>query len=125
MKLRTVMIFNAIVATIFGLAFLFLPGQVPLMYGVTPDAVLRYMGQLFGVCLIGFAFLTWGARDASDSDARRAIVFALFISNGAGFIVALIGQLRNVVNVLGWLTVVIYLLLALGFGYFQFRKPAQ
>ena len=41
-----------------------------------------------------------------------------------GFIVALIGQLGAVVNNLGWSTVVIYLFLAVGFGYFHFKKPA-
>jgi hypothetical protein len=50
---------------------------------------------------------------------------ALFIADGVGFVLALVGQLGNVVNALGWLTVAIYLLLALGFGYFQFVKPTS
>ena len=83
------------------------------------------MGRLFGSALIGFALLTWMARNATDSDARRAIVLALFISECIGFIVTLIGQINNVVNVLGWSSVAIYLLLALGFGYFQFFKNAS
>ena len=56
--------------------------------------------------------------------ARRAIVLALFIGNAVGFVVTLIGQLNNVNGALGWSTVAISLLLALGFGYFQFTKPA-
>ena len=75
--------------------------------------------------LIGFALLTWTARNAAASDALKAIVLALFVADGVGFIVALIGQLGNVVNQLGWSTVVIYLLLTLGWGYFQFSKPAS
>jgi hypothetical protein len=71
---------------------------------------------------IGFSVLTWLARNASDSDARRAIVLALIVSDGIGFIAALMAQLADVVNSLGWSTVAIYLLLALGFGYFQFVK---
>ncbi len=125
MKLNTLMVINAIVAAVFGIAFVLLPAQVIQLYGITVDAPLKYVGQLFGASLVGFAFLTWSARNATDSDARRAIVLALFVSNGVGFIVALIGQLAGVVNSLGWSTVAIYLLLALGFGYFQFTRPAS
>lgn len=125
MKLKTLMTINAIVAIVFGVAFVIVPTQAYSLYDITADEQLIYMGQLFGAALIGFALLTWMARNATDSDARKAIVLALFISNGIGFVVALIGQLGNVVNTLGWSTVAIYLLLALGFGYFQFFKPAS
>ncbi len=66
-------------------------------------------------------FVVFGG-NTNDSTARRAIVLALFIGNAAGFVVALIGQINDVVGALGWSTVAIYLLLALGFGYFQFAK---
>jgi hypothetical protein len=125
MKLNTLMVINTIVAAVFGIAFVLVPAQVIQLYGITVDAPLKYVGQLFGAALVGFAFLTWSARNATDSDARRAIVLALFVSDGVGFIVALIGQLAGVVNSLGWSTVAIYLLLALGFGYFQFTRPAS
>lgn len=125
MKLKTLMTINAIVAIVFGVAFVIVPTQAYSLYDITADEQLIYMGQLFGAALIGFALLTWMARNATDSDARKAIVLALFISDGIGFVVALIGQLGNVVNTLGWSTVAIYLLLALGFGYFQFFKPAS
>lgn len=125
MKLNTLMVINAIVAAVFGIAFVLVPAQVITLYGLTADAPLKYVGQLFGAALVGFAILTWSARNATDSDARKAIVLALFISNGIGFIVALIGQLAGVVNSLGWSTVVIYLVLAAGFGYFQFTRPSS
>ena len=124
MKLKTLMTINAIVAIVFGVTFVIVPAQAYLLYDITADEHLIYMGRLFGGALMGFAILTWMARNATDSDARRAIVLALFISNGIGFVVALMGQLSNVVNALGWSTVAIYLLLALGFGYFQFFKAA-
>lgn len=124
MKLNTLMVINAVVAAVFGIAFVFVPGQVVSLYGVEETAALNFTGQLFGAALFGFAVLTWSARNASDSEARRAIVLALFLSDGIGFVVALLGQLGNVVNAVGWSTVAIYLLLALGFGYFQLRKPA-
>jgi hypothetical protein len=127
MKLKTLMIINTIVAIVFGVTFVIVPAHIYSLYDITANEQLIYMGRLFGATLIGFALLTWLAKNATDSDARRAIVYALFTADCIGFVVALIGQIGNVVNALGWLTVAIYLLLALGFGYFQFFKavPSQ
>jgi hypothetical protein len=125
MKLNILMIINSIVAIVFGVLFVIIPAQVYSLYGDESGLQLNYMGQLFGAALIGFGLLTWAARNAANSDARKAIVLALFVSEGIGFIVALISQLNNVVNALGWSTVAIYFLLALGFGYFQFSKTSS
>ena len=123
MKLKTLFIITAIITVLFGVVFVIIPTQVYSLYGIEADAVLNYMGQLFGAALIAIGLISWHSRDAADSDARRAIILAIFIADGIGFIIALIGQLNNVVNALGWSTVAIYLLLSLGFGYFQFSKP--
>ena len=125
MRLNILMVLNAIVAGVFGVVFVLVPGRLVSLYGVTADASLTYVAQLFGAALIALAVVTWMARNAADSDARRAIVLGLAIGNIVGFVIALIGQLGAVVNALGWSTVVIYLLLALGFGFFALRKPAS
>jgi len=124
MKLSTLMVINAVIAAIFGITLVLIPWQVLALYGTQPDPALNFVGQLFGAALVAFAVLTWTARNAGESEARKAIVMALFIGNTIGFIVALIAQLNNVVNALGWLTVVIYLFLALGFAYFNFSKKS-
>lgn len=125
MKLSKLLVVNAIVSGVFGIAFVLIPWQVLKFYGVQADPALNYMGQLFGAAIFGFAVLSWSARKAGPSEARNAIVLALFIGNAIGFIVALIAQLGSVVNALGWSTVAIYLILALGFGYFQFTKSSS
>ena len=124
MKLSTLMVINAIVALLFGLAFVLMAGTLLSFYGITPSPGGLIPARLFGATLLGYAVLTWFARNTEESEARRAIVLALFVSDVVGFIVALVGQLSGAVNALGWSTVVIYLLLALGFGYFQFMKPS-
>jgi len=121
MKLNILMMLNAIVAGAFGIAFVLIPGQVLSWYGVTGDAQLTYVARLFGTALITFALITWMARDAADSDARRAIVMGLAAGDIVGFAIALMAQLGGVVNSLGWSTVAIYLLLGLGFGSFALR----
>jgi hypothetical protein len=118
MKLSTLFIINTIVAAIFGIAFVILPGPVLSLYDVTVDPTSMYLGQIFGAALISFAILTYLARNAPASPLRDAIVLALFVGDAVGFIASLLAQLAGVANGLGWITVVIYLLLALGFGYF-------
>jgi len=123
MKLKVLFIITAIIAIVFGIAFAIIPAQVYSLYGIESNAGLNYMGQLFGSALIGFGLIAWLARNAGDSDSRRAIIIAFFIADGIGFVIALIGQLNEILDSLGWLTVAIYFLLSLGFGYFQFSKP--
>ncbi len=123
MKLKVLFIINAIIAFVFGIAFAIIPAQVYSLYSIEASAGLNYMGQLFGAALIGFGLIAWLARNSADSDSRRAIILAFFIADGIGFVIALIGQLNEILGSLGWLTVAIYLLLAIGFGYFQFSRP--
>jgi hypothetical protein len=122
MKLKTLFIITTIIVTVFGVLFVVIPTTVYSFYGIESFPALTYMGQLFGAALLAIGLISWQSRSAADSDARKAIIFSFFIADGVGFIVALIGQLNNVVNVLGWGTVIIYLLLSAGFGYFNFSK---
>ena len=122
MKLNTLFMFNFIVAILFGLGFTLMPATMADLYGAELTPAGLYIGQLFGLSLIGFAVLSWLARGLTDPAGRQAIVTALFISELIGFVVSIINQLAGVVNALGWSTVVLYGLLALGFGYFRFVK---
>jgi hypothetical protein len=124
MKLGNLFVVNSVIACFFGLCFIFIPGRMAAQYGIAFDASFAVIGQLFGTALLGYAILTWSARKSGESDARRAIVLSLFAADAIGFVVALIAQLKGMVNSLGWSTVAIYLLLAIGFAYFYFTKPA-
>lgn len=124
MKLSYLLIFNAVVALIFGICFVLVPATVLSIYGITPNPGVSLAGQFFGVALIGIGLVTWLARNVVDSTARRAIILGLLISDVVGVIVAVLGTLSGVTNAVGWSTVGIYLLLALGYAYFQFMKPS-
>ena len=124
MRLSNLMAIKAIIVVVFGIGFVLMPATVMSFYGVTLDPGGVYMTQLFGAAFILIGILLWFARTASASDvALRAIVLAVAVGDTIGFIVALRAQLSGVVNALGWVTVALYLLLALGFGYFRFAKP--
>ena len=123
MNLKSLFVLSAVVTLVFGVLFIIIPTQTYSWYGITSDMALNYMGGLFGAALIAIGLISWLARGASESDARKAIVLSFFIGDLIGFIIALIAQLNNVVNSLGWLTVVLYFLFTIGFGYFSFLKP--
>ncbi len=124
MTLRNLFIVNAVISLVFGVAAVLAPALLLSTYGVTLSPAGILVTRLLGAAFLGICVLTWFARDAADSEARRAIVLGLFVENAVGFIVALLGQLAGLANPLGWSIVAIYLLLALGYGYFQFVKPA-
>jgi hypothetical protein len=117
MKLNALFIITSVIALVFGVLFVIIPGPMYSLYGLESNMMLNYMGELFGAALIAIGLISW------LSEARKAIILSFFIADAIGFIIALIGQLNNVVNALGWLTVVIYFLLCLGFAVFQFSKP--
>jgi hypothetical protein len=105
-----------------GIPILLVPNFIYSIFGATLAAGGVFAAREYGASMMGNLMLTWFARNSQESDARWAIVLALFIYDAIGFIVALIAVLAGSVNALGWLIVVLYLLLALGFGYFLLPK---
>jgi len=126
MKLNNLMVIKAVIVVVFGITFVLVPTTVMSFYGVTLNQGGAVMTQLFGAAFILLGILLWSARNAPRSDvALRAIVLAVVVGDLLGFIIALLAQLNGVMNALGWGNVALYLLLAFGFGYFQFVKPAN
>ncbi len=124
MKLSTLMATKAVIIVVFGIGFVLMPTPIMSFYGAALNSSGAAMTQLLGASFIVLSILLWFARNAPSSDVvLRAIVLGVFIGDTIGFIVALLGQLSGIFNALGWMTVVLYLLLALGFGYFQFVRP--
>lgn len=124
MSLKTLFIITSIITFLFGILFVIIPWFVYSLYGIESNPMLNYMGELFGAALIAFGLISWQSRNITDVNALKVITMSFFIADGIGFIIALVGQLNDVVNALGWLTIVIYLFLSAGFGYFRFSKSA-
>lgn len=118
MNFQTLMIIKAVVCLGFGPLLLLVPGQLLNLLGTSfgPGAALT--AREYGAALIGTVFLTWIARKAEDSLARRAIIWHLFIYDAIALIVTLIIVLSGGLNVLGWSIVIVYLVFTVGFGYF-------
>jgi len=118
MKLNTLMMVAAIVALIFGLGFILAPVASIGLYGNTLEGVGVFVARYFGAALLGYAFLAWLNRNSASMGVRAGFFAAMVL----GFVVSLYDAVAGTHNALVWLNVVIYLLLALGFGYFTFMK---
>lgn len=125
MKLSTLMVIKAIVCLAFGILLVAIPGLLMSVYGVTLGEGGILMARLYGASLLGNLMLTWFSRNDPGSQALRAAILGLFVYDAIGLVVAIVAMLSGVMNPLGWSIVAIYLLLTIGFGYFQFVKPSQ
>jgi hypothetical protein len=115
MSLKTVFTINAIVAGFFGLITLLIPTTMASSYGVESSDALVLMTRFFGVALLAIALVTFYLKNSEYSSDVKSVVLALLISNAVGVIVALWGQVSNITNSLGWLTVIIYVFLTIAY----------
>lgn len=116
MKFKTVMIIKAIICLGFGPLLLFVPGWLLNLLGSSfgPGAALT--AREYGAALIGNLLLTWLARNAEDSIARRAIIWHLFVYDAIALIATLIILLSGGLNFLGWGIIAVYLFFTIFFG---------
>ena len=121
MTLSRFLVVKAIFSLAFGIAFAVVPAAAMALFGVTLDPAGVLMARSLGASLIGIGLVCWFDRSA-DHEALQGITLSLFVGDTIGFIVALQGQLSGMMNALGWIVVAIWLLLALGLGYFRFLK---
>ena len=125
MKLSIFLIIAGVLGLAFGAPFVLAPVQLLSFYGVTLEgAGSIVVARLFGAALINLGLITLLVRNVTAAETQQAITLGGFVGDGIGFVVALLGQLAGVTNALGWSTVIIYLFLAVGFGYFRFMKPS-
>jgi hypothetical protein len=123
MKLNTLLTINAVVILVYAVGALFIPATMLMMYGMTPGAGEQLMTRFFGVSMLALGLLSWLARNATDAIARRAVILAFLVFDTAGAVVSAQGTLSGVMSPLGWQVVAIFLMLLLGFCYFQLAKP--
>lgn len=125
MNLRNLFLINMFVALIFSLVLLLGPNTLLLKIGMKTGPSENLMAQFLGAALVIPAMLSWFAKDFNDAAAQRAVTVSFFLFYAIGFVVALLGTLSEAMKSSGWSIVIIFLALALGYGYFLFMKPSQ
>jgi len=114
MNAKTYLTISAVVAVLFGLAFLLAPTAAASVYGVPPEPHTALNLQFFGSALIGFGAVQWVAKDFRDWEAVRGILIASVIADALGLIVNLIGTFQGLINGMAWTTTAIYVLFIVG-----------
>jgi len=124
MKISTFLVIKAVVCFIFAIGYLLLPVTVGSMYAINldPDGIL--MSRFFAALLVGIGLILWLLKDA-EWNLLKVITLSLFVADTLGFVIALVAQLSGVMNGLGWIIVIIWLLLAAGLGYLRFLKQGN
>jgi hypothetical protein len=123
MNFKNLMVIKALVCLAFGILLLAIPDRLLSIFGATLSDGGMFTAREYGASLFGNLFLCWFARNAVESDARRAIILALFVYDLIAFIMTAITVILRVLNPLGWSIVFIYLFFTLGFGYFLVKPP--
>jgi hypothetical protein len=121
MKLKALFIFNAVATVLFGTGSVLAPQALVSLFGSTLNPAGELMMRYGGVWLVGLGLLAWFCRNTPASQARQAVVQAYTVCYSLAFVVALLAQLAKVLNYLGWGTVALNLVLAVGYAYFLFR----
>jgi hypothetical protein len=118
------LIVKAVISFASGLVLVAVPGLRMALYGVTLDAPAAMMARLVGALLIGLGVLCLSTRSMAVLGDKKGVLLSLFVADTLGSVVFLVGQLGGFMNALGWVDVAIWLLLALGLGYFRFLSKA-
>ena len=124
MNLTNLFRLHAVLAALYALGLVLVPRVI---IGLLADEPLGNVGtditRLFGAALVLVTLLSWGASRTSDTRARRLIATGLLVYTTLGGIIALVGQLAGTWGVLGWSSIVTYLIFVIGYSYFLFVKP--
>jgi hypothetical protein len=123
MSFKTLLVIKAVVCLVFGPILLLAPRMLFEFLGATLGPAGSFTAREYGAALVGTLLLTWLARNAVESLARRAILADLCIYDAIGFAVTVRGVLRGLLNPFGWGIALVYLFFTLGAGYLLLRKP--
>jgi hypothetical protein len=123
-RLHTLLSAAGLLALVFGLGFLLASAAVLPVYGVQPNPATALMSRFFGAALVHLGTALYLVREVREAGTQRGLVVAGVVGSAAGLLVALMGQLSGVVNVMGWSTVAIYGLLLLGYASHLRARPA-
>lgn len=116
MNLKNLFTASALVAILLGLGLILVP--VPLMTARTghpPDVLTAHVARQFGTALLAAGVISWMARHATDSSARNAIVIGLSLLYTLLPIETAISIARGSESAEGFVLVIVFGLLALGF----------
>jgi hypothetical protein len=124
MNYRIMFILNAFVAVLLGVLFLFVPSRVLNLFGTETFVATLLVSRLFGTAMLALGLLLWFAKDITEEAVQRGMGIALLVGTVAGLVVTIVGMFASnaVIRSNGWIAMLIYVLLGLGYAYLVFLK---
>jgi hypothetical protein len=116
-KLKRFLALAAIITLINGVSYTLIPGKLLPNYSLDPTASAQLGFRLFGAALLTFGLILWFLRDSREWVAIRGLLIGASVGNIAGLIVTVWATVNGVMNGAGWLFVLTYGLLLLGYAY--------
>jgi hypothetical protein len=116
--MKTFLKVSAVVAVIYGISGVLVPGFLLANYGVSTEAAVILMTRFFGATLIAWAVVIWLVSECTDWVALRAALVAHVVGDAVGFVVAVLGTVAGTMNAVGWSAVLIYAVFGLGALYY-------
>lgn len=123
MNYRLMFTLNAIVAGVFGAAFLLFPQTLMLFFGVNDSvnvvaAILT--ARFFGGSLLVTAALLWFLQNGSEG-LQKSEAAAMMVASIGGFALTIMGMASlKVIRENGWIPLVVFVVLAVGYAYLVF-----
>jgi hypothetical protein len=106
---------------VFGVGWLLVPDAMARYWKMAPGENLNYMGHRYGALLIGLGVTVWLARNALNTQARRALMIGAFVSLVLTTALSLYGALTLGLN--AWPAFVVELVLTAGMAWALFLRP--
>jgi threonine/homoserine/homoserine lactone efflux protein len=114
---------KSVICWVYGLAFLIIPVQILSIYGVTISQDGEMTVRLFGASFVLLAMWLGLERDTSEVSSMRAVAISVAVGDLLGCAIMVYYLLTGTGNILGWFNALLYLLLAIGFGYTLVTEP--
>jgi hypothetical protein len=105
----------------FGVGWLIVPDVMGSYWRMEPGDNLNYMGRRYGAFMLGLVAALWLARNAPNTQARRALMMGALIALALTTAISLYGALALTLN--AWPAVSVEFLLVMGFVWVLFIKP--
>jgi hypothetical protein len=121
MTIRIFFIVSAVFIFLSGVVSVLFPQMMFDMWGMPSNEAGLIITQLSGALEIGLSAILWLSRNEGVSKVRRAITLGGFFTYTLFFIIMMFNVSAEL-SVMVWGNIALYLLLALGFGYYAFLK---
>ncbi len=121
MTVRNFFIVSAIIILVSGVVSVLFPQMMFDAWGTASNQAGLIITQLSGALEIGLGVILWLSRNEGVSNTRRAIVLGGFITYSL-FVIIMLFNISSELSATVWANIALYLLLALGFGFFTFVK---